>query len=168
MCFLIIYIFIYMINFLSRTEILLLNMLKLLKKPGFSRFFSKFLKLQVFPGLFCLSCQTPGFSRIPGKVATLSILIFQNSFIKTSPVRNFQLILHTKIPKLTRYRRVLISSQWRHSSGNHWSVTCGRLARTTTSCSTTFFSACTNWILDCDWTVCWFSSLIGWRLLWAR
>ena len=28
--------------------------------PGFSRFFSKFLKFQFF---FCLNCQIPGFSR---------------------------------------------------------------------------------------------------------
>ena len=39
-----------MIDFLYQTEILLLKMFILLKIPGFSRFFSKFLKFQVFPG----------------------------------------------------------------------------------------------------------------------
>ena len=40
---------------------------KIVKIPGFcSDFCSKF---QVF--FFCLNCQFPGFSRIPGKVATL-------------------------------------------------------------------------------------------------
>ena len=36
-----------------------------------SRFFSKFLKFQVFPGFFYLNCQIQGFSMFPGKVATL-------------------------------------------------------------------------------------------------
>ena len=39
-----------MIDFLCQIEVLLLIMLKLLKIPGFSMFFSKFLKFQVFPG----------------------------------------------------------------------------------------------------------------------
>ena len=45
-----------MIGFLSQIEILLLNILKLLKILGFSRFFFKF-------------SQIPGFFRFPGKVA---------------------------------------------------------------------------------------------------
>ena len=36
---------------------------------GFLSYFCS--KLQVFQGSFCLNCQIPGFSRIPGKVATL-------------------------------------------------------------------------------------------------
>ena len=40
----------YMIDFLCQIKILQLKMLKLLKIPGVSRFFSKFLKFQVFPG----------------------------------------------------------------------------------------------------------------------
>ena len=39
---------IYMIDYMCQIEILVLNMLNLLKIPGFSRFFSKFLKFQVF------------------------------------------------------------------------------------------------------------------------
>ena len=57
-----------MIDFLCQIEILVLKMLKLLKIPGFprffdqdSRFFSKFLKFQVFLGYFCLNCRIPGF-----------------------------------------------------------------------------------------------------------
>ena len=69
--------FIYMIIFLSQTEILLLNMLKLLKIPGFSSFF--FLISQI-PGYFCLNCQIPGFSRIPGKVATLILILLFNKY----------------------------------------------------------------------------------------
>ena len=61
----------YMINFLCKIKILLLKILKLLKIPVFPVFFSKFLEFQVFPGYFCLNSQIPGFSRIPGKVATL-------------------------------------------------------------------------------------------------
>ena len=44
---------------------------KILKIPGFlfkpPGFFQNFLNFR----LFCLNCQIPGFSRIPGKVATL-------------------------------------------------------------------------------------------------
>ena len=61
-----------MIDFLCQIKILPLKMLKLIKIPGFSRFFSKFLKFQVFPGYVCLNCRIPGYSRFPGKVATLS------------------------------------------------------------------------------------------------
>ena len=69
----------YMIYFLCQIKILQLKMLKLLKNPGFlikfpgfSRFFSIFLKFHVFPGYFSLNCQIPGFSSFPGKVATLN------------------------------------------------------------------------------------------------
>ena len=44
---------------------------KIVKIPGFfSDFCSKF---KVFPVFFCPNCQIPGFSRTPGKVATLYI-----------------------------------------------------------------------------------------------
>ena len=46
---------------------------KSVKIQGFSSLFSKFPKFQVFKGFFCLNCRIPGFSRIPGKVATLSV-----------------------------------------------------------------------------------------------
>ena len=73
-----------MIDLLCQIEILLLKIIKLfkipgffIKIPGFSRFFSKYLKFQVLPGYFCLNCQIPEFSRFPGKVATLCVTKFQ-------------------------------------------------------------------------------------------
>ena len=44
-----------------------------------TRFFKAFCsKFHIFPGYFCLNCQISGFSRFPGKVATLL-----NRFIMT-------------------------------------------------------------------------------------
>ena len=54
------------------------KLVKIVKISGFlkifvqnSRFFSKSLKFEVFPGFFCLNCQIPGFSRFPGFLAIL-------------------------------------------------------------------------------------------------
>ena len=53
------FLFIYMINFLSRIEISLLNMWKLIKFQNFPCFFfQNFSNSRVF---FCLNCQIPGF-----------------------------------------------------------------------------------------------------------
>ena len=52
---------------------------KIVKTPGFPRFFSKFLKFQVFLGYFCLNCRIPGFSRFPGKVAILYMIKINKS-----------------------------------------------------------------------------------------
>ena len=57
--------FIYMIDYLCQIEFLLMNILTLLKIPGF---------LFKTPGFFIFKkSQVPGFSRFPGKVATLMI-----------------------------------------------------------------------------------------------
>ena len=49
-----------MIDFLYEIEILLLNMLNVLKIPGF---FSKFLKFKGFPGFFCLKYMSHWFCK---------------------------------------------------------------------------------------------------------
>ena len=65
--------FIYMIDFLFQIKILLINMLKLLKIPGFLMIFVQnsrfFLNFQNFR-FFSLNCQIPGFSRYTGLLAT--------------------------------------------------------------------------------------------------
>ena len=68
-------------RFLCQIEILVLKMIKLLKILGFSRFITKFLKFQVFPGYFYLNCWVPGFSRFPGKVATLFLVVLKTLYI---------------------------------------------------------------------------------------
>ena len=58
--------------------------MKVLKIPGF---FSDFCSIfHVFPGFFCLNCQIPGFSRIPGKVATLKIKLKKKRSIFNSKI----------------------------------------------------------------------------------
>ena len=42
-----------------------------------SRFFHVFFKVFQIPGYFCLNCRSPGFSRFPGKVATLERWVLQ-------------------------------------------------------------------------------------------
>ena len=66
--------FIYMIDYLCQIEFLLMNILTLLKIPGF------LFKIQGFSRL--KKSQTPGFSRFPGKVATL--MIFETFFYFSS------------------------------------------------------------------------------------
>ena len=65
-----------MIDFLCQTEFLLLNLLKLLKVPGFlyktSDFFSSF--------FFCLNYQIQGFSRYSGNPAINKILLLDSSY----------------------------------------------------------------------------------------
>ena len=66
-----------MTDYSCQTEILLLNILKLIKIQGFSRFFVRnprlFLisKILEFSSFFCIKCQIPGFFSFLGKVATL-------------------------------------------------------------------------------------------------
>ena len=74
--------FVYIINFLSQTKTLLLNMLKLFKIPGIARLFSDFclkfkffVKISQIPVFFGLNCKILSISKILGFVKALLLNI---------------------------------------------------------------------------------------------
>ena len=59
-------------RFLESNQNFTTEHVKIDKIQVFPGFFSDICsKFQVFPGYFCINCQIPGFSRFPGKEATL-------------------------------------------------------------------------------------------------
>ena len=112
-----------MIDFLCQIEILLLNMLKLFKIPGFSRFFvqnsrffSKFIKFQVFPG-FQVKWQPCIYTKKSFLLKPESWKFFHSQRFDCSPVSANAFKIGNLFAVISNFKRCKLQS---NNSTNNW------------------------------------------------